>query len=71
MRSQVVVAGSIDELTAPWITRRWRWSSSERPQSIDKSKGSSGELKKNSPRLFIDFDSVYRPGSVPIVSAVA
>ena len=57
--SQAVVAGAIDVCTAPLITRRCRWSSSERPQSFDRSKGSIGELKKNSPTLFIDFDSVY------------
>ena len=39
-------------------TTRCRWSSSERPQSFERSKGSIGELKKNSPTLFIDFESV-------------
>ena len=59
IRSQTVAAGAIDDCTAPLITRRWRWSSSERPQSFERSNGSIGELKKNSPTLFIDFDSVY------------
>ena len=59
IRSQIVVAGPIGEWTAPLITRRCRWSSSERPQSFERSNGSIGELKKNSPTLFIDFDSVY------------
>ena len=45
--------------TAPLTTRRWRWSSSERPQSFERSVGSIGELKKFSPTLFIDFESVY------------
>ena len=39
-------------------TNRWRWSSSDRPQSFERSNGSIGELKKNSPTLFIDFESV-------------
>src|SRR5438067_1966809 len=54
-----VVAGAMEECTAPFMTRRCRWSSSERPQSFERSNGSIGELKKNSPTLFIDFDSVY------------
>jgi hypothetical protein len=35
------------------------WSSSDRPQSFEMSSGSMGELKKNSPTLFIDFENVY------------
>ena len=58
MCSHAVVAGDIDVLTVPLITRRCRWSSSERPQSLMMSVGSTGELKNASPTLFIDFDSV-------------
>ena len=50
---------SIGVCTVPLTTSRWRWSLSERPQSFERSKGSIGELKKNSPTLFIAFDSVY------------
>ena len=45
------------ELTDALMTRRWRWSLSERPQSFITSVGSVGELKNASPRLFIDLDS--------------
>ena len=59
MCSHAVVAGAIGVCTLPLTTSRCRWSSSERPQSFERSNGSIGELKKNSPTLFIDFDSVY------------
>jgi hypothetical protein len=58
MRSHAVVAGAIDVLTVALTTRRCRWSSSERPQSLMMSVGSTGELKKASPTSFMDFDSV-------------
>lgn len=57
--SHADVARSVDVCTAVLMTSRCRWSSSDRAQSFDRSKGSTGELKKNSPTLFIDFDSVY------------
>ena len=49
---------SIDELIDPLTTTRWRWSSSDRPQSFEMSNGSTGELKKFSPTSFIDFEYV-------------
>ena len=58
MCSQAVVAGPVGEFTEPYTTRRWRWSSSERPQSFEMSNGSIGELKKFSPTSSIDFESV-------------
>ena len=58
MCCHAVAAGAIDVLTVPLITRRCRWSSSDRPQSRMMSVGSIGELKNASPTSFIDFDSV-------------
>ena len=57
MRSHVFVPGVIGELTEPLMTRRWRWSLSERPQSFITFVGSVGELKNASPRSFMDFDN--------------
>ena len=59
IRSHVVVPGVIGELTDALMTRRWRWSLSERPQSFITFATSVGELKNASPTLFIDFDRVY------------
>src|SRR5262249_48583857 len=54
-----------ETVTAPWPTRRRRWSSSDRPQSLSRSKGSIGELKKNSPTFDIAFEYVYETRYCP------
>ena len=58
MRSQAVVAAVVGVFTDPLITRRCRWSLSDRPQSFMTFDGSVGALKNASPTSFIDFDSV-------------
>src|SRR6188768_1423329 len=62
---QAPVAGPDGAFTLPLTTSRCRWSSSERPQSLERSNGSIGPLKKASPTSFRAFAYVYDTRTCP------